>query len=510
MTTAPVPWAGERSFHDALYEWMERAPWLALSAAAHVLVYLVLAAIPWEQFRAAPAVVVQARIDPQPVDLVERPEPPPELVPPELDEPVPSEEPMLLSDETLDVPDDPSPSESSERLDPTLAPADVRFGELTPLGLGAGAPLGGHAGPRGTRRGLPGGSGVEPALEDALAWLAAHQSEDGGWDGDGFAARCGAIGAGACEGAGAPTHDVGVSALALLAFLGDGHTQNEGLYRERVARGLAWLVAEQDPETGLVGERSSHDFLYDHALATLALCEAYYFTKSPLLKRPAQRAVNLVLNARNPYGAWRYDVPPIGDSDTSVTGWMVFALASARDAGLEGDFEAAFAGALAWLDEVSDSASGRVGYDGPGSLSSRTPANEHFPRERGEAMTAVALLCRIFLGQRPEDHPILARHAELLRAKPPVWDPEGHASDLYYWYYGTYALFQMGRPWWPVWEKAMKAAVVESQSREGDERGSWDPAACPWGDSGGRVYSTALMALALEVYFRYSRVLGAR
>mgnify|MGYP000337542782 CR=1 FL=1 len=31
-----------------------------------------------------------------------------------------------------------------------------------------------------------------------------------------------------------------------------------------------------------------------------------------------------------------------------------------------------------------------------------------------------------------------------------------------------------------------------------------------WGWSGGRVYSTALMVLCLEVYFRYGKVLGAR
>ena len=39
--------------------------------------------------------------------------------------------------------------------------------------------------------------------------------------------------------------------------------------------------------------------------------------------------------------------------------------------------------------------------------------------------------------------------------------------------------------------------------------GSWDPLD-PWGEEGGRVYSTALMVLCLEVYFRYGKVLGSR
>jgi hypothetical protein len=56
----------------------------------------------------------------------------------------------------------------------------------------------------------------------------------------------------------------------------------------------------------------------------------------------------------------------------------------------------------------------------------------------------------------------------------------------------------------------MKAAVVDSQRKDGDEKGSWDPSVCAWGFSGGRVYSTALMTLSIEVYFRYSQVLGAR
>ncbi len=187
---------------------------------------------------------------------------------------------------------------------------------------------------------------------------------------------------------------------------------------------------------------------------------------------------------------------------------MVFALASAKDANLTVD-EAAFEGALSWFDEVSDPANGRVGYDTFGSLSSRTPANDHYPREKGEAMTSVGLLCRFFLGQDPDEVDIMKKHADLLKRTPPEWDPEGFGCDMYYWYYGTYAMFQMGNPYWKAWNSSMKKAVVDSQRRDGDQKGSWDPKG-PWGYSGGRVYSTALMTLCLEVYFRYAKVLGAR
>ena len=52
----------------------------------------------------------------------------------------------------------------------------------------------------------------------------------------------------------------------------------------------------------------------------------------------------------------------------------------------------------------------------------------------------------------------------------------------------------------------MKKAVLESQRKDGDAKGSWDPVG-PWGYSGGRVYSTALMTMCLEIVYRYPNVM---
>ena len=191
---------------------------------------------------------------------------------------------------------------------------------------------------------------------------------------------------------------------------------------------------------------------------------------------------------------------------------MVFALAAAKDAGLMVD-ESAFDSALAFIDDMTDSASGRVGYLSVGSGSSRIPGvNQQFPVEKGEAMTAVALLCRVFLGQDPAEERVMDKHADLLLRALPKWEPEENGCDMYYWYYGTYAMFQMGAhkdAYWSKWEDKLDGAVLQSQRKDGDERGSWDPIG-PWGFAGGRVYSTALMALTLEVKFRYAKVLGSR
>ena len=52
----------------------------------------------------------------------------------------------------------------------------------------------------------------------------------------------------------------------------------------------------------------------------------------------------------------------------------------------------------------------------------------------------------------------------------------------------------------------MKTAIVDHQRKDGCARGSWDPVG-PWGREGGRVYSTALCTMCLEVYYRYPRVI---
>jgi hypothetical protein len=494
----------EHGFHAKLYEWMERAPWLAVSAAFHLFLFLVVSAIPWEALREEPRLELRSAVEVPPEVFPEDPPEPEPVVPierPELHEPVLVDAEIPL-DDPLPVDDLAPPSLSDD-----LEPGPFLDGSIE-LGLGGGGDLYGGRGPGRGRR-PSGGAGSEEAVRLGLEWLARHQQEDGSWDGDGFAGRCdeGAAGGDVCGGAGSPSHDVGLTGLALLAFLGDGHTTARGLHRERVARGCAWLLGEQE-ESGLIGSAAQHAFLYDHAIATLALSEAYHFSRSPLLKPAVAQAVAFIHRSRNPYGAWRYDSPPTGEDDTSVTGWMVFALTSARDAGFEVD-PAALEGALAFLDAVTDPVSGRVGYAERGSPSSRTPGNLAYPTDGAEALTAVGLLCRVFLGQTPGQAPVMERHAALLRAAPPRWAPEERGCDMYYWYYGTYAMFQLGGRDWAAWNRTMDAAIVRTQREDGHARGSWDPVG-PWGHVGGRVYATALMTLSLEVYYRYARVLGAR
>ena len=344
-------------------------------------------------------------------------------------------------------------------------------------------------------------------VQQGLAWLDRHQGLDGAWDCDGFELECQRRGRTPCDGPGLQPHDVGVSSLALLAFLGDGNTTHAGEYAETVTRGLRWLLAQQDPETGLIGSPQGHALTYNHALATLVLCEAASFTDSPAVRVPARRAIDLILAAQNPGSGWRYALAPDGHADTSVTGWMARALFAAREAELEVE-SAAFDGFLAWIDQATDPTTARVGYDLRGSFSSRVEQiNMHFPVESGEAMTAAGLYSRFLAGQDPEDVEIMERHADLLLRTLPEWAPEDYGCDLYYWAQGTEAMDQMGGSYWKAWSKALWVALLGSQrdARSACMEGSWDPVG-PWGYAGGRVYATALAVLCLEGEYRNPRL----
>jgi hypothetical protein len=345
----------------------------------------------------------------------------------------------------------------------------------------------------------PSAAAAQETLDRALEWIAASQREDGTWP-EGEPAESWLAAAQRADGSWPadmqedplPAHPaprvVGVTGLCVLALSGSPR------HADAVERGRAWLYEQQDRETGAIAAQRTHDFLYGHGIATYALVVTAPGGRSDVdaaERGRLQAAINFILSARNPYAAWRYQVPPDGDNDTSVTGWMLAALDAARERGWNVD-AAALEGGLAWLDEVTDPRSGRVGYDSFGSLSSRTPQNEHFPRERGEAMTAVGLTSRVELRGAEVSRNLLASHARLLKRNLPVWDPKTLGVDMYYWYHGTRGMRALGGADGVVWRAALLSAAVEGQAADG----SWDPVG-PWGTTGGRAYATALMALSV-------------
>ncbi len=490
--TPPI-WDNEPSFQEMMADQLRHAPWLLLSVLIHGVVIFVLLLIP-----AAPPTNIDESVkmeQPKPPEEIEEEEEPEEE--PEEEEP---EEPVLQDQEIVT---EEVTEETFDDISDTVESAfdSDQWNTAVGLGGGAGGKFGGRGGGRG-KLGAKGGRDTAKAIEAGLEWLKNHQDEDGKWDADDFAKHD--EDGEPCDGPGNPVHDVGVTALALLAFLGDGSTLRSGPYKDQVKMAVRWL-REQQQENGLFGTDASHDFIYDHALAALAMIEAYGLSQSQLLRKYAQKGLNYLEAHRNPYAVWRYQ-PRDNDNDTSVTGWAVMAYKSAQDFKLTVNTQALKL-CEAWFDQVTDPVTGQAGYSKRGEPSSRHEGDHatRFPANRGEAMTAVALMCRFFLGQDPESTPIMEKSADAILAKPPVWNEETGDIDHYYWYYATYALYQMGKHHWNKWSKEINKAVVKTQRDDGNFAGSWDPIGA-WGEDGGRVYSTATLVLTLEAYYRYSRV----
>lgn len=329
------------------------------------------------------------------------------------------------------------------------------------------------------RRG--GGRETEAAVEAALVWLAANQEQDGRWSAKRHGAGREEQVFGQQRHAAGAKADNGMTGLALLAFLGAGHTHTGGAYESTVRRGLNHLLQTQARDGCLAGDASLFARMYCHGMATLALSEAYALSRDERLRPPLERALRFTINAQHPVtGGWRYQ--PGDQGDTSQLGWQVMALKSAELGGIR-IAPQVNARALKFLSSVSAGRQGGLARYRPGQPISR-------------AMTAEAMFVRQLLGAATG--PAAREASDFLLGELPG---QGR-HNLYYWYYATLTMHQVDGDAWKQWNEALKTTLIRSQRARGDEAGSWDPDTV-WGGYGGRVYSTSMAALCLEVYYRY-------
>jgi len=330
---------------------------------------------------------------------------------------------------------------------------------------------------RGTAARDRGGSAAsEAAVERGLAWLARHQAADGSWRFDLSGCQCD----GGCRDAGTVSSTTAATGIALLPFLGAGHTQAAGAYRETVTRGLYYLMSRIQPTPR--GGDLAEGTMYGQGVATLALAEALGMTKDEMLVRPVRDAVRFIVTAQDSYGGgWRYLPGQAGD--TTVTAWQLAALKSAALAGLEVP-SPTFDGVCRFLDRVQTQGGAAYGYQSPQARS---------------CTSAIGLLCRMYTGWDREE--VLDRGLAALAKPGPA--PQG----VYQNFYLAQALLQRDHPAWPRWNARNRDQLVTHQASIGHEAGSWffaDPETAP----GGRLGHTALAVLTLEVYYRLLPIYG--
>jgi hypothetical protein len=267
----------------------------------------------------------------------------------------------------------------------------------------------------------------------------------------------------------------------------------EGPYQDAVKRGLAWLTSRQAAD----GDLRQGETMYGQTVAAVALCEAFAMSRDQTLADAAQRAVGFVLAraggaAAGGGGRERAGSAQRDARDTSVLGWLVFTVESARRAGFDVPRET-FDAAGKWLEHVSVRADrGSETVRGRG-LYSYTKGGAASP-----AMTAEGMFVQQLLGHA-RDEGMMEGSARYILQAPPRWR---QGAPTYYWYYATLALFQHQGDAWTQWNKAVTRELLDHQSQEGPAAGSWEPTD-EWSRLGGRVYQTAVCTLTLEVYYRY-------
>ncbi len=391
----------------------------------------------------------------------------------------------------------------------------------------------------------------EAAVELSLNWLSNMQSPDGHWDAQTFGAgqvRVDEFGV-KRDYAGRDA-DTGITALVTLSFLGAGYTHEGGKYALNVDRAIDWLIQQQNKDGSLEGESGRFARMYCHAMATYALAEALGMQDSMLLgpivdpgmistgqvmaqnlstalllqcgmcphglaavtssgiatqaeltayklrrvddirlRAALLRAVTYTVSQQDPdSGGWRYEFGQEGD--ISMFGWQMMSLKSASIAGVAIN-PIVRQKMIDFLNSVRQGEHGGLfGYR----RSVLVDGRETEPVT--PVMTAEALFCQQMLGY-PRDSATSREAVQyMLRNMPQL-----SQLNMYYWYYGTLAMYQYGGKPWEDWNNVVRDTLIQEQRRDGAYAGSWDPNG-PWGKYGGRLYSTAISTLTLEVYYR--------
>jgi hypothetical protein len=414
------------------------------------------------------------------------------------------------------------------------------------LAIGAG---GGSSGMFGSRSGggkkraigrYGGSKGSESAVDAALRWLKKHQDPTGMWNSKTYMNNCqeqpkcepGGVGwVGGEEGT-----TVGLTGYGVLCFLGAGYDhQTPNKYKQTVKKALEFLVTAQKPD-GRLGVTN-----YENAVATMALAEAFAMTGDPALKAPAQRGVDAIIASQNPDPhpetrhapkgsstsgtglGWDYFKPTVRN-DTSLTGWNVMALKSARAANLE--VGTAMEGASVWLDKTwaranpdhakldlyaGESFFPYVYYSDEDAVEYIKPdlGGDVLPRnQRGVNFSCAGLVCAIFLGHHAGDLMLETLANEVSKRQLPA----GWPCNVYYLYYNSLGIFQVGGERWKTWNAKMRDLLVNAQRKDaGCFDGSWDWQQAQFlGNGIGRVLTTEYCCLSLEVYYRYAQVAGGK
>jgi hypothetical protein len=306
---------------------------------------------------------------------------------------------------------------------------------------------------------------LDAAIGRGLTYLARQQNSDGSFDGGG--------------------PKVATTGLCVLAFLAAGDAPDVGKYGLGVRNSVDWLLTRQ-AQDGYFGE-GEHG-MYTHAIATLALTQAYGVepeaSRRIRIHAALAKAIAVILAAQNVPksnpsfgGGWRYERNS-ADSDLSLSGWNCMALRGAEAVGIDVPADARKRAAEFILRCFDNNTKG-FGYQ---------PGNG---AQTGES--AIGVLCLYLLDQIVANAARLELAAKYLESHP---IDENSPFPYYGSYYVTQAAFQRDGD---TWTRAGRP-TLERLIRLQDKDGGWPQSKSA--QEPGRIYATAMAIQALTVPYR--------
>jgi hypothetical protein len=300
---------------------------------------------------------------------------------------------------------------------------------------------------------------VRAATTRGLDYLRSKQKPDGSWH-----------------------NNNAVNGLAILAFLGRGHTPGRGPYRDVLEKAKKFVISNANKTTGYL----SLGTMYEHGLATLALAEMYGMDPDPELEKTVRKAVELIEKIQSANGGWNYSPAP-GDGDLSVSVMQIVALRAANNADIPVR-EQVIQKAITYVRNKSHPAGG-FGYTGPA---------------QGPHTTAAGILSLQLLGQYND--PTLPKALDYLSRCYVDWKCNGYYF-YYFHYYAVQANYQAGAKYWDTWHPRIRELLLAQQAKDG----SWEvppDSAEKNSERGGvidpnKVYSTAMACVILDIYMHF-------
>jgi Ca-activated chloride channel family protein len=159
---------------------------------------------------------------------------------------------------------------------------------------------------------------IEDRLQAVARYLLRHQTVSGWWTDRRTTT---------------PTaEDIQTTCLALLAYLGEGHTDRAGHYQAQVRRALDGLMGWLDGSGRLKGLVGQDQEVPAQALAPWVMAESYAATGSERYRAAAEKMLQALVQLRTPEGLWPTRAG--GPSDIMATAWAALALKGGERAGL--------------------------------------------------------------------------------------------------------------------------------------------------------------------------------